>query len=467
MAALRFWFSAPFRTRVTFDSSALEWSPADSAGAMAQAAALVAEATGAACTPGIQAPQHDPEHRYATLSEDADQQFVTPLFEIAAPPALCKALAEAMASASGIAEPDLRIDVPATRIVIFDNTVAILEWGCVLECAGDRRAAALAGIDRASFLASSAGVAWIQQQLMPALVRAVEQAFGRFDPVPAWPRWLALPTARMRLRRRLALALRRPREATAFFDMPATTGGNGLMWVSRILACPGPHASDAAWEWAGRPRPAPEAADEDTRLCAGVGNSVLLSSDAGMADVVSAYRKLQYLYALLDIHGRNITRLYSGFLAQGHGVLASALQRLDRIQSHLNVVEARTIDMFAGLQGARARHCRALSDAWDLPGKQQGVHRKATIAKDMVERFAQRQSMKYQKIVQVILAAVGVFALADVVINLTAFSQSMEGRPNWGIIKAVRAVDADTLLTGTGMVLLLSIVILGLLFRRG
>src|SRR5690606_25959694 len=233
--------------------------------------------------------------------------------------------------------------------------------------------------------------------------------------LPGWPRFLPMPTGHTRLLRRLSRASRRPRQATAFVDMPDKTGGNGLMWVSRVLAC-------------GPERPGPEAAERvgdagdgvAERLRAAIGNGLLLECHAGdQADRVAACRKMQYLYALLDVHGRNISRLSTGFLARREAILSDTLLRLERIQSHLSVVESRVIDVFDGLQGRRARYCTALSRAWDFTGKQHGVHRKAQIAKEMVERFARAQSMKYQKIVQLILAGVGVLALADVVINIT------------------------------------------------
>ena len=466
MAILRFWFSAVFRTRVTFDSSVLEWSPEAARDAFAHAARRLAAELGAPCGADAGRTSAGSEHRYATLSQDADQQFVTPVLDLQAPTALCDVLVQALqargAPFDGAAP---RIDAGGARVALFDNTVGLLEWSVALDCGDEDACALFDAIDQASFDASAAGVAWIQREMMLPVVRAIDAGFRRFDPMPAALRRLPAPTHRLRSVRRLSRALRRPREATAFFDMPAADDRNGLMWVSRVLRCHGAPGL-AAREWAGV-REIPAAGAGETRLLAGVGNSLAIEGTDSMADVATAYRKLQYLYALLDIHGRNITRLSTGFLARRRSFLARTLQRLDRIQAHLGVVESRAIDVFAGLQGARARHCAALSQAWDLPGKERGVHRKAAIAHDMVAQFAQRQGLKYQKMVQFILAVVGVLALADVVINLTAFAHAADEASAWGIVKVVRAVPPDTLLTGTGIVLAVAIVILGLLFRRG
>src|SRR5690606_2536142 len=104
MAALRFWFSAPFRTRVTFDSSVLEWCPEAARDAFAHAAEAIAVAVGAACAAPASSPHADPEHSYATLSEDADQHFVTPVLEIRAPQALRETLSGALLGAGALFE---------------------------------------------------------------------------------------------------------------------------------------------------------------------------------------------------------------------------------------------------------------------------------------------------------------------------------------------------------------------------
>src|SRR5690606_2494598 len=109
-------------------------------------------------------------------------------------------------------------------VVLFDNSIAILEWGLLVDCDDEGEAALLEAVGAAAFNASSAAVAWIQRELMPVVVPAIDRGFRRYDVLPGWPRFLPMPTGHTRLLRRLSRALRRPRQATAFFDMPDKTG---------------------------------------------------------------------------------------------------------------------------------------------------------------------------------------------------------------------------------------------------
>lgn len=486
------WFSAPFRTPLSLDSPALLEYPALTASVLGAAAMRLASE--------LDAEVHSPwvrnagatGVRFRSLEDDSDQQFVSALLEVRGQAALAARLGDATRASfiAGDAEsPRLafEVDPRLVRLSLFDNTVAVLEWAVAIRGPDELLASLLSGdgqcasLDLASFAATAEGVGHAQTLVstaIDALDEAFRQAGAATAPDAAPARGAAL---------RMTRAVLRPDRFRVFIDVRERLGhartlrawpadgddDHGLLWVSRVLF--------AGHETAGRLRGAIAAwsgvdldeggAPGAVRLLPRVGNSVVLGTadPASQPDLRASYLKLQYVYSLVDIHGRNITSLYSQFLARQQKVAGRTLASLNAIQSHIDYIDMQLVDVFGGLQGGRRTHVRSLREAWGMERKLEDLRRKSDAARHRMEGLLRTRSFRYQRMMQFILGAVGVLALADLLINLAWFSNSEEASPDraWGLVAAVRTAAPDSFLTFSVLGLVGLLFFFGVLSRRG
>lgn len=469
---LTLWFSAPFRTPLSVDTPTLIADQARGKATLEQAAGQFARDTGAQAISPWADNTSLKQSRYRTLRDDSDQQFVSPLLQLTGHESLAGCIqAAALAAVEQAAGKDaLEIRVPPglVRLSLFDNTMGVLEWALELKGAEPALASVFPEMDRTSYEITDAGVRHAQARLLPVAMRALDQAFGDAG----------------RNDRRMARALLRPSRFRVFVDVagtlerstklttwPDATDDTGLMWVSRVLVGRpvGPELAAAIAAWT--PASLGPAARNGAELRAEVGNSVLADAQepVDLGDMADSFRKAQYIYSLLDVHARNITRLYAQFLARREKVASHTLASLDAIQSHVDYIDMQLIDVYDGLQSSRHEMVSRLRKKWDLDAKMRELVRKCDAARRRVESLVHTRSARYQKMVQFILGGVGVMALADLLINLAAFSHSPEARAwdGWGLLRLVQGAAPDSFVTTSVLGSCILLLLVAMLIRKG
>lgn len=479
------WFSAPFRTPLSLDSPALLEDPALTATTLDAVAARLSEALTAEVTSPWARNASTTGARFRSLQDDSDQQFVSPLLEIRGHAGLAQRFEEAAHAAFPAGkvvapQPGLHVDPASVRLSLFDNTIAVIEWAVTIHAAESSLAGLLAPADRgaqldlASFAATADGLGFAQT-LVSSAMHALDGAFQRVGPETRPQRGMRMARAVLRPDRfRVFIDVReRLDHARSLRAWPQGLDDNGVLWVSRVMYVGRETAyrlRESIRAWSGV-----EVTDDvqagPAQLFARVGNSVVIGT-AGptmQPDLQAAYLKLQYVYSLLDIHGRNITSLYSQFLARKQKVAGRTLASLNAIQSHIDYIDMQLVDVMGGLQGARRTHVWTLRQTWDMEQKLQDLRRKSDAARNRMESLLRTRSFRYQRMMQFILGAVGVLALADLLINLTWFSNSEEAAREqaWGVVSLVRSAAPDTFLTVSVIGLLGLLCVFGALSRRG
>lgn len=478
------WFSAPFRTPLSLDSPALLEYPAKAAGVLDVVADRLAGELDAEVISPWSRNTSSTGVRFRSLEDDSDQQFVSPLIAIRGHQPLAHALGQAARAAfpAGDADkpqPELDVDPQLVRLALFDNTLAVIEWAVAIRGPDELLARLLApdgrgqSLDLASFSATAQGVGHAQALVhaaMQALDEGFQQARSHGDHSLRMSR-AVMPAERFRVfidvRERLC-------HARALRAWPADGDDHGLLWVSRVLYADHDTAGrlrDPIATWSGDDIHDEDDAGVTVRPLLRVGNSVVLGTrdPASLPDLQAAYLKLQYVYSLIDVHGRNITLLYAQFLARQQKVAGRTLASLNAIQSHIDYIDMQLVDVFGGLQGGRRAHVRSLRDAWGMEQKLEDLRRKSDAARNRMEGLLRTRSFRYQRMMQFILGAVGLLALADLLINLAWFSNSEEAASQqaWGLVAMVRSVAPDTFLSVSMLGLVGLLVLFSALARRG
>lgn len=466
---LLLWFSAPFRTPLSIDTPSLIADQMRGKKALEEAARrLTQEPRISASSPWAENTATS-QSRYRTLREDSDQLFVSALIEITADKELEREMAGAVTKQLGTSALEARLLPSLLRVSLFDNTIGVIEWGLEVKGTEEHLSGIFPHLDTTSFAISEAGVGHVQAHALPTAMRAIDRSFrnaGRHD-------------------RRMANALLRPARFRVFTDVgkilgyshsitfwPVESSDTGLLWVSRVLAScnAGDGLSSAIREWTSAEyRPA--TGNAGIQLRAEVGNSVVagVSHPDDLDDVARSYRKTQYIHSLLDVHARNITRLYAKFLARREKVAAHTLASLDAIQAHVDYIDMQLIDVYNGLQSRRHEMVKQLRAKWDVDQKVSDLNRKCDAARRRMEGLVRTRSLRYQKMVQLILGGVGVFALADLLINLASFSHSEEARAasGRGLLSLVQATSPDWFVTNSILGSVVLLLLVALLLRRG
>lgn len=479
------WFSAPFRTPLSLDSPALLEYPTKAAGVLDTVAARLAGELDAEVVSPWSRNASSTGVRFRSLEDDSDQQFVAPLFAISGHQPLAHALGLAAHAtfaapgADGEQQPRLDVDPQLVRLALFDNTLAVIEWAVAVRGPDELLARLLAPDDRdhsldlASFSATAQGVGHAQALVhaaMQALDDGFQQARSHGDHTLRMSR-AVMPAERFRVFIDVRERLGRARTLRAW---PTDGDDHGLLWVSRVLYADRDTAGrlrDPIAKWSGDDIHDWDDAALAVRPLLRVGNSVVLGTrnPASLPDLQAAYLKLQYVYSLIDVHGRNITLLYAQFLARQQKVASRTLASLNAIQSHIDYIDMQLVDVFAGLQGGRRTHVRSLRDTWGMEQKLEDLRRKSNAARNRMEGLLRTRSFRYQRMMQFILGAVGVLALADLLINLAWFSNSEEAASQqaWGLVAMVRSVAPDSFLSVSMLGLVGLLVVFSALARRG
>lgn len=466
---LLLWFSAPFRTPLSIDTPTLVADQVRGKTSLEEAARRLSEELHLRASSPWADNTVTSQSRYRTLREDCDQQFVSALLELNADEGLQQQMVAAISQHWGDSPLEARLLPSLLRVSLFDNTVGVIEWGLEVEGTEEQLASTFPNMDGTSFAISEAGVRYVQgHRLLPAM-RAIDRSFqsaGRRD-------------------RRMAKALLRPSRFRVFTDAgkilgystsltrwPADSGDTGLLWVSRLLATSdaGAQLSNAIREWTNAGF-RPDTGNPGIQLRVEVGNSVVagVTRPDDLADVALSYRKAQYIHALLDVHARNITQLYAKFLARREKVAARTLASVDAIQAHVDYIEMQLIDVYEGLQSRRHEMLQQLRSRWGVDDKVNNLGRKCDAARRRMEGLVRTRSMRYQKMVQLILGGVGVFALADLLINLASFSHSEQARAasGRGLLSRVQATSPDWFVTNSILGSVALLLLVALLLRRG
>lgn len=477
-AKLTLWFSAPFRTPCSVDTPALIANASRGRALLERAAAQFSHEVGTKASSPWAENTSGSQSRYRSLRDDSDQQFVSPLLELSAHRSLTAciqvAAEKALARAAEMAQIDVNVPPARVRLSLFDNTMGVIEWA--LEIEGPESALAKVfrrmddrsyDMDEMSYDITNAGVRHAQDHLLPPAMRAVDQAFrGSARDDRRMARALLTP-ARFRVFVDVAETLGRSHTITAW---PGALEDTGLMWVSRVLVSRpiGAELEGAIGAWTSASL---DPAGDGPELRAEVGNSVLAGAPepVDLDDVAESFRKAQYICALLDVHARNITRLYAQFLARREKVASHTLTSLEAIQSHVDYIDMQLIGVYEGLQSSRHEMVSRLRCKWDLDTKVRELMRKCDAARRRVESLVRTRSLRYQKMVQFILGGVGVLALADLLINLAAFSHSADARApeGWGLLKLVQEAAPDSFVTTSVMGSCILLLLVAMLIRKG
>jgi hypothetical protein len=433
---------ACLRTHVSLDSTRVFADLDNSVQVLNLLAARMARACGSIkVESSLQAAREDGGY-YASLTESASRVYSSPLLVIDGidVSAAARDACAAHLGATGLAH----FEVPErTRLFIYDNTVAILEWelrarsDChtALRAVPPRTLDGITSLISRTLLDGSAGelVAWLEAAIADAW--NTKRGSGRD----------------------IAHVFRNPRKLDLFFDVDARVAGlrTSHLWTSRTAVLPefpslqAAEARDWYCRWA-ESDGVHIALGPDCDCRIGWGNNAIAGRECAgaLADFMAVQRQLQYFYATTIVHNRNVTELLTrGFLASGKA--ARGIIRKHRlIRTNLQYSETLIFDTENGLQGNNYKVFQAFFTQWRFGKLLEGAQRKVELAdRTLSDRLAERR-IALQRNLKALLVALSAIEVVGVVIELIDLANNGEtAGGEWGLLRLIHAGNPDMIVT--------------------
>ena len=440
--ALRFVFSAPFRTNVEMDTFSV-LSPADTDAHVERVAAILNDADGVGGRWTAVRGDHDGELRFANLDEHALPRTATPILSLRVADEVVGRFAENVVLPPGASS----LGIDDCDVGYYDDTIAILTCQVSL---GGSPADVLPDLD-----AWSTGFCKSLIDELRTHRERLEEALATRGPTKAH-----------------GLLFSRPGRLRRFSDRNRGSGEDGrtMLWVHRVLladARPEPELIDG---WTQAPA---SCADwlplSSMSLLARVGNSVLAGPFSGRD--VSVTRDIlalcTFFHATRDLFREHLKRMLLDVGRASRGVARASFteQALGDLRTHVDVMEGECEDCRLGLQGHAKAVMRRILDVWEYDALSAAVKRKSASLGSAWSLFQEGRRRRYNAVVQAVLSVIAGAAVMDLVLSLlTAAGNPWIAEDSWtGLIDAARLVPPDLTLYGA----LLLLVLLPLLVIRG
>ncbi len=440
--ALRFLFSAPFRTNVEMDTFSV-LSPAEVDAHVEDIATRLNEAEGTEGRWTAGGGEHDDELRFANLDEHALPRTATPILSLWVSGEVVGRLAEGAPLPSGASN----MRIADCRVGYYDDTIAML----VCEVSVDGSPAdVLAGLDTWStrFCKSLIDALGTHRR---KLEKALATKGGAKAREPLFSR---------------AGRLRRFSDR----NRGAREDGQTMLWVNRVWLAGDRPAPDLIEGWTQAP-----ASDADwlplhsMSLLARVGNSVLAGpfSARDVAVTRDVVALCTFFYVTRDLFRQHLKLMLLdvGRAARGVSRASFTEEALGDLRTHVDVMEGECDDCRLGLQGHAGAVMQRLLGVWEYDALSSAVKRKSASLGGAWSLYQDGRRQRYNAIVQAVLSVIAGAAVMELVLSLFAAAGNA-GIPDdsWtGLIDAARVMSPDLTLYGALVVLLL----LPLLVMRG
>jgi|GEM_PF-6585964 len=348
--------------------------------------------------------------RYETLAQDSTPASALPFLKLTVPEHIVHQLMPELSSPNSTA--GVRFDDCA--VFYYDNTMGVIKLALSLEEVTDR-AALLGGIDEWSIRLCKAVATFIlpeESGFRSALIEAQNT-------------------------KDLRHFLRR-NEFEVFFDRHLQQGQappvvrDDIMWVNRLLILGKGDPNEChVRQWLQQSDPLARAREiGSSRLIIRAGNSVCLS-EMGREDI-EAYERVilqcSYFFALFDSINRNLRQIYLDN-ADRKNLSTKTIHSVSRTRGHIQFLHNELVDSIMGLQGSRRELAELLLSTWGFQGLIEAVQKKNEVAGGMIEYFLEKRSIRYNRMVETILAAIGGFSVLGFAVSLFSFARSDLNRP--------------------------------------
>jgi len=411
---MRLHLVAPFRTQFQIDTEFClsDW---DRTSGLIEAALATARTANGFTLSGPARRGRNGFQKYVTLATDHLSPFSTPLLTFEAPPAIREAFAgryfDAFAGALGVDTPVLE----TLRILVYDNTVAMLAVTLALPAEGIDADAFVEAGDEFLVKACGALVSEVAAKEVETVVRMLVSE-------------LEMP-ARRKLGRHV---VRHPRDFLAFDDV-AFGGAYGwpadvepVLWVNRTLELTQAEAGflPVAGRWARLNGETEAILAQPTIELTQVGNSLFFNSD-DVADYLSALCIIQYFYIIFDTFSDRLKRFYVEIAPWRDARSVSRIQRrASRISSFFGFAESEFADLMIGLQSERKIFARRIAQAYDLEVIIDNVREKNRAVDAKLHALIEVRGQARQKVLQFGIVLIGALQIFDLLLNVSWFARS-------------------------------------------
>lgn len=253
-------------------------------------------------------------------------------------------------------------------------------------------------------------------------------------------------------------------EESAYFDVAATKGTHGPMWISRVLCLPASAFMDAAvseWTHGQYVDQTPVAVGSGNGYF-GIGNSVLggnIDADTRKS-VLRGLLLANELYAVVHILTHNQKSLFHALAEEGE---TGFLQRIRTrkpdnalrathttatIRKTLDALEQEYEDALVGLQGVRRVVLSAYLQHWRFDLLMETCRKRVGSAQALIDDATAQRTRRYTSVVEAALVLIGSLTVVDFTLNLLTFSDTIasldDGYP--GLVDMARGAPPDLIL---------------------